>query len=156
MVQMLARLTNPIRIRAGWLLALVYLLCVLAPAAALAVGDAAPCLEAGTGTAAMMQADLMQAGANSAAALHMHQAGPHDQAGSHDHGALHADSHYAHHHHDGKTAAGPCCAMLCLSAVPADLPAIAKPSLPTAVLASAIFRPLRGKAPPLLYRPPII
>ncbi len=153
---MFARLTNPIRIRAGWLLALVYLLCVLAPAAALAVGDPAPCLEAETGMAAMMQADSMQAGANSVAALHMHQAGPHDQAGSAEHGALHANGKQAHHHHDGKTSAGPCCAMLCLSAVPADLPAIAKPPLPTAVLVSAIFHPLRGKAPPLLYRPPII
>jgi hypothetical protein len=141
---MFARLTNPIRIRAGWLLALTYLLCVLVPAAALAIGDAAPCLEAETGTSVMMQAD-----ADSGAALHMHE------GGSHDHGASHTDGHHAHHHHGGKTSAGPCCAMLCLSAVAADLPTIAKPSLPMAVLVSAIFRPLRGAAPPLLYRPPI-
>lgn len=141
---MFARLTNPIRIRAGWLLALAYLLCVLAPAAALAVGDAAPCLEAETGMAAMMQAD-----ANAGATLHMHQ------AGSQENGALPAEGHHAHHHHGSKTSPGPCCAMLCLSAVPADLPTFAKPSLPMSVLVSAIFRPLRGEAPPLLYRPPI-
>jgi hypothetical protein len=147
---MFARLTNPIRIRAGWLLALVYLLCVLAPAAALAAGNVAPCLEAETGMVAMMQAEL-----DSVAALHMHQAGSHDQAGSHEHDALHTDGNHAHHHHDGKASPGPCCAMLCLSAVPADLPTIAKPLLPMAVLVSAIFRPLRSEAPPLLYRPPI-
>jgi hypothetical protein len=152
---MFARLTNPIRIRAGWLLALVYLLCVLAPAAALAAGDAAPCLEAEAGMAAMIQAGLTQADAGSIATPHMRQAGPHDQTGSHDHGALHAAGHHDHHYHDGKRSAGPCCAMLCLSAVTADLPTIAKPSLPTAVLASAIFHPLRSEAPPLLYRPPI-
>lgn len=142
---MFARLTNPIRIRAGWLLALVYLLCVLAPAAALAVGNDAPCLEAETGMAAMMQAEL-----DAVAALHMHH------AGSHEHGAMHAGGHHAHHHHEGKTSAGPCCAMLCLSAVPADLPAIANPAPPMFVLVSASFRLLRGGAPPLLYRPPII
>lgn len=146
---MLARLTNPIRIRAGWLLALVYLLCVLAPAAALAAGNDAPCLEAETGMATMIQADSMQAELDSVATLHIHQ------AGSHDHGALHTDDNHAHHHHGGKISPGPCCAMLCLSAVPADLPAIAKPSLPISVLVSASFRPLRGEAPPLLYRPPI-
>lgn len=133
----------------GRLIALTYLLCVLAPAAALAAGDAAPCLEAETGMAAVMQAGPMQAEADSAAALHMHQ------AALHEHGASHADGHHAHHRHDGKTSPGPCCAMLCLSAVPADLPALAKPSLPMAVLVSASFRPLRGEAPPLLYRPPI-
>lgn len=140
---MLARLTNPIRIRAGRLLALVYLLCVLAPAAALAVGNPPPCLEAETGMATLMQAD-----ADSATAHHI----PH--AGTHDHSALHGDNNHAHHHH-GKASPGPCCAMLCLSAVPADLPAIATPSRPMAALVSAIFRPLRGEAPPLLYRPPI-
>ena len=146
---MFAQLTNPIRFRAGWLLALVYLLCVLAPAAALAAGDPAPCLEAEAGMAAMTQADLMQAELDSVAALHMHR------AGSHDHGAFPAEGHHAHHHHHGNASPRPCCAMLCLSAVPADPPTFAKPSLPTAVLVSAIFLPLRGEAPPRLYRPPI-
>lgn len=137
---MLARLPNSIRIRAGRLLALVYLLCVLAPATALALGDLAPCLQA--------EASAVQTDTNSVASLHIHD------AGSHDHGGRHVNDGHAHHHH-GKTSSGPCCAMLCLSAVPAELPSIVKPSQPVSVLVSVSFRPLRGEAPPLLYRPPI-
>ena len=141
---MLARLTNSIRIRAGRLLAVVYLSCVLAPAAALALGNPAPCLQAETETSIMMQAD-----GDSGRAHHMHE------AGSHDHAGMHTDNSHVHHHHGGKASPGPCCTMLCLSAVPADWPSIATPSLPVSLLVAASVRPLRGEAPPLLYRPPI-
>jgi hypothetical protein len=140
---MLTRLTNSIRIRTGRLLALVYLLCVLAPAAALAVGNPAPCFPAEADSAGMMGAD--EAGL----AHYMHE------AGSHDHAGMHADSGHNHHHHDGKTSPGPCCAMLCLSAIPADLPSIAKPLRPIALLVAMDFRPLASEPPPPLYRPPI-
>ena len=140
---MLARLTNPIRVQTGRLLALVYLLCVLAPAAALAFGSPAPCLELGTDTALIMPAELA-----ADAALHTHD------AGSHDLGGMHASGSHVHHH-GGKKSPGPCCAMLCLSAVPTALPAVTKPSFPRPILVTASFRPLRGEAPPLPYRPPI-
>ena len=41
---MFVRLTRPMRAKAGWFVALLYLFCVLAPGVALALGDAASCL----------------------------------------------------------------------------------------------------------------
>jgi hypothetical protein len=140
---MFVRLTRPVRAKAGWFVALLYLFCVLAPGVALAVGDAASCLAHQSGMAA---------------AAHVHAA-----AASHDHGEIHqhradtGDAPHEHtkHQHDGKTSPGPCCAMLCLSAIAADLPAIAKPVQPISLCVSENFQRLPGKAPPLLYRPPI-
>ena len=43
---MFVRLTRPARAKAGWFVALLYLFCVLAPGVALALGDAASCLDA--------------------------------------------------------------------------------------------------------------
>jgi len=45
--------------------------------------------------------------------------------------------------------------MLCLSAIAADLPAIAKPSQPISVCSFADFQRLPNEAPGRLYRPPI-
>ena len=132
---MFVRLTSLKRIWAGRLIASVYLLCILAPGAALAIGSPAPWLPTETKPAAV---------------THMH-----DAAGaSHQHSHK-ADVGGARHHHHGKTSPGPCCAMLCLSAIPTDLPAIAKPSQPMSVCVSEDYQRLPGKAPPLLYRPPI-
>jgi hypothetical protein len=137
--RMFVRLTRQIRAKAGWLVALLYLLCVLAPGAALALGGAAPWLP-----------DEIKP----ASVAHMHQ-GSVDSA-LHEHGKHHqADAGHAKHTHDGKASPGPCCAMLCLSAIPANLPDIAKPAQPVSVCVSETYRRLADKAPPLLYRPPI-
>jgi hypothetical protein len=138
---MFIRLTRPVRARAGWFAALLYLFCVLAPGVALALGDAASCLVHQFGTAA---------------AAHVHAA-----TASHEHGEIHqhpvdtgnATQEPTKHQHDGK--GSPCCAMLCVSAIAADLPAIAKPSQPTSLCVFGNFQRLPGNAPPLLYRPPI-
>jgi hypothetical protein len=140
---MLARLTNSSRIRAGRLFALVYLFSVLAPAFALALGDPAPCFQTEIDAVGITRSDV-----DFSVIHHMHRPGSQDRG-------MQADSDHGSHHHHGKTSTGPCCAMLCLSAIPADLPVIAKPSLPISFLASAGFRPLAGQAPPLHYRPPI-
>jgi hypothetical protein len=136
---MFVRLTRRKRARAGWFVALLYLLCVVAPGAALALGSPAACVPAEI---------------TPTAHEHVHGAGA-----SHAHSGMHADHRpdagHAGHSHDGKISPGPCCAMLCLSAMPADLPAIAKPAQPTSVCVTANYRRLPGKAPPLLYRPPI-
>jgi len=50
---------------------------------------------------------------------------------------------------------GPCCAVLCVSAIAANLPAVAKPSQPRSICVSESLQRLPGEAPPLLYRPPI-
>ena len=80
---------------------------------------------------------------------------------SHDHAAAHAHHHTAaqdapdSHHHGGKGTAGPCCAMMCVTALPADLPSVAKPLQPVSACAPEILASLHSAAPPLHYRPPI-
>jgi hypothetical protein len=150
---MFVRLTRPARAWAGWFAALLYLFCVLAPGAALALGDAASCLGHQFGMAT---------------AAHGHEAAPPQPAASHQHHAMqvdqpatdHADAggfthDRARHQHGGKGSIGPCCAMLCVSAITADPPAVAKPSPPISLCLSEDFQRLPGEAPPLLYRPPI-
>lgn len=136
------------RIKVGRFIALAYLFCVLAPAASLAWGSGpAPCLDE------TVLADLapvhhqMQAG-------HMHGDVPHDHAGTHAHHQAAQDTP-APHHHDGKGAVGSCCAMMCVSALPADLPSVAKPLQPVSPCAPEIVASLHSAAPPLHYRPPI-
>jgi|SRR5215211_580776 len=136
---MLTSLTRRKRAKAGWFVALLYLLCVLAPGVALALGNPAPWLPTEIGSAAK----------------HEHSGPTHGAGALHEHTDHQADVDNAKHTHDGKTSPGPCCAMLCLSAIPADLPAIGKPSLPMSLCASESYQRLPGKAPPLLYRPPI-
>ena len=137
---------------AGWLVALAYLLCVLGPGVALALGNGpAPCL-----TEEMSPVALAPAQDPSMAMMNMHADGS-----SHDHGGHHAHHHAgmegepAGHHHKGHALPGPCCAMMCVSAIPADLPAISAPSQPVSVCVLETDRGAPGKAPPLLYRPPI-
>jgi hypothetical protein len=135
---MLVRLTKPVRAMAGWFVALLYLFCVLAPGVALALGDAASCLatERPAAAAAHQHGEAHQLYADSGNATHEHEKHQHDGR------------------HDSK-GSGPCCAMLCLSAIAADLAAISKPTQPTSVCVSENLQRLPGKAPPLLYRPPI-
>ena len=149
---MFVRLTRPARAKAGWFAALLYLFCVLAPGAALALGDAGSCL-------------VHQFGMTAA---HVHEGAQPEQAASHLHHAMQADEHAMHHadsehtmtghsehQHDGKTSPGPCCAMLCVPAIAADPPAFEKPSSPISLCVSENFQRLPGEAPPQLYRPPI-
>ena len=150
---MFVRLTRPMRAKAGWFIALLYLFCVLAPGAALALGDAASChvqpFEAAT-------------------AAHVHEGVQPDHAASHQHHEMQPDQHemhhadagdampkHARHQHDGKDSPGPCCAMMCVSAIATDLPAVANPSPPASRCVLGNFQRLPGEAPPLLYRPPI-
>jgi hypothetical protein len=151
---MFVRLTRPVRARAGWFVALLYLFCVLAPGVALAVGDAASCLVHRSVTHVPEDTQPQHA------ASHRHHEMQADQHAMH-----HADAEdavsdpvmpeHTRHQHDGKGSPGPCCAMLCASAISADLPAVAKPVQPVSrCVADNLQRP-PGKAPPLPYRPPI-
>ncbi len=60
------------------------------------------------------------------------------------------------HHHGGKVPLGPCCAMMCVSALPGALPVVVVPSQPISTCAAEADLSLPGEAPPLLYRPPIL
>lgn len=147
--RMLLRLTRSMRIRVGRFIALAYLFCVLAPAASLARGSGpAPCLDDA------LLADLgpvhhqIQAG-------HTHDGASHDHAGAHAHHQAAAQDAPVPDHHDGKGTPGPCCAMMCVSALPADLPSVAKPLQPVSACSPEIVASLHSAAPPLHYRPPI-
>ncbi|WP_409363154.1 hypothetical protein [Bradyrhizobium liaoningense] len=137
------------RIRVGRLVALAYLFCVLAPAAALALGTGpAPCLDDALPADLVPAQHQMQAG-------HIHDGGSHDHAAPHAHHQIAAQDAPTSHHHDGKGAGGPCCGMMCVSALPADLPVVAKPLLPVSACTPEIVASLHSAAPPLHYRPPI-
>ncbi|WP_456624515.1 hypothetical protein [Bradyrhizobium sp. URHC0002] len=141
------------RAKAGWFIALLYLFCVLAPGVALAAGDAVSCLGHQVGSDAA--AHVHEGAQPQPAASHQHHAMQADQHAMHHADAGHAMPGHAKHPHDGKGSTGPCCAMLCVSAITANLPAVAKPSQPRSVCVSETFQRLPGEAPPLLYRPPI-
>lgn len=146
---MFVRLTRLKRAKAGWFAALLYLFCVLAPGVTLALGNAAAGLTTEVGTTV---------------AAHDHAQPAHAAGGAHQHPEAHQDHHadtgntapdHARDQHEGKGSPGPCCATVCVFAIATDLPAVAKPSLPTSVCVSENYQRLPGEAPPLLYRPPI-
>lgn len=148
---MLLQLTRSMRIRVGRFIVLAYLFCVLAPAASLAWGNGpAPCLgdDAPLADRAPVHHQI--------SASHMHGDVPHDHAGMHAHHQAAVQDTPLPHHHDGKGKAGACCAMMCVSALPADLPSFAKPLQPISSCAPEIVASLHSAAPPQLYRPPII
>ena len=145
---MLLHLTRSMRIRVGQLVAFAYLFCVLAPAAALAWGHGpAPCLDEAVLTDVAPAYQTMPAG-------HVHGASSQDHAGLHAHHQAAQDAP-VQHHHDGKGKAGACCGMMCVSALPAEFPSVAKPLQPTSACTVEITASLHSEAPPQLYRPPI-
>jgi hypothetical protein len=148
---------------AGWLIALAYLVCIVSPGVALAFGSGpAPRLTDEMSAVAFLPAPDESAPMMS---MHAHESSQ-DHGSTHDHGGPHAHHHHADaqagstdkpagHHHKGNALPGPCCAMMCVSAIPADLPALSAPSLPFSICAMEAHQSAPGKAPPLLYRPPI-
>lgn len=135
-------LTRSARIKVGWLIALAYLFCVLAPGAALAVGVVPSCLSD--------ELHLVPATG------HMQADGPlRDHGGMETHDHADAATVPPHHSHDSANSQGPCCTMTCATALAADLPMMVKPSQPVSICTSEVYRETRGDAPPLLYRPPI-
>lgn len=144
--QVLVRLTRSGRVRAGCSIILAYLFCVLAPSVALAFGAPFPCLTDEIQPAAVQVHDTSMAHADGAA---------HDHGGMHMHHAADGAEPPLKHSHDGKSAPGPCCAMMCVSALPADLPSVAAPLHPIATRLAEALQSLHSEAPARLYRPPI-
>jgi hypothetical protein len=148
---MLVRLTRTQRRRAGWFIALAYLFCVLAPTLSFALpgSQATPyCLTDEDHVPGM---------------VHVHQDGH-----AHHHSVIqaHADSSADHHAKPialksdaapAKTphaADGKCCSLMCVTALPAPLVAMAQPTAPKAVRMSENHRKLTDNTPTRLYRPP--
>jgi hypothetical protein len=149
---MLARLTRIRRLRAGWLLALTYLLCVIAPAASFALADgprAMPCLsEDGNGMVHAHDAPVAAQHGHMDGAMHDHAAVAHDDAAS-------AADDDAAPGTPLKTSTMPCCGMSCPGALPATLPDVRKPLAPITLCLSLTEQRVADNAPPRLYRPPI-
>jgi hypothetical protein len=159
---MLTRLTRTRRVRAGWLIALSYLLCVLAPTISFALPGEhsfAICLTDEDHVPGM---------------VHVHN----DAPPAHIHGDGHTHHHYSDErlqansggeHHpmamapDDKSlpqkvphsSEGQCCGLMSVSALPAVLIDIVTPSVPTAICKAEGYRKVTDNAPPRLYRPPI-
>jgi hypothetical protein len=134
---MLVWLTKSVRSRAACWLVLAYALCVLAPSAALALGDAARAAHCLTGD---------------------HHAAAQPPGHDHHAGAGHAHAGDATHEHssdDNKAKPGEpqCCGLMCLPAIPAAAHDLTPPSL---LAATVLFAPanLTGREPERLSRPP--
>jgi len=158
---MLVRLAKTKRLKAGWLLAITYMLCVLAPAASFALpGEhtVAPCLSDDSHVPGMAHVH------NGAFTQHSYQ-GEH----LHEHSAAHLHSSSSVDQHDSSIAPndehapakdshspdGQCCGLMCLTALPAALVNFAEPSVVTSLCASEVYRPVADSGPVRHYRPPI-
>jgi hypothetical protein len=141
---MLVRLTRAMRLRSAGVMAVLYLLCILAPAAAFAFGD--PSRTAHCLTDSSLSGHVH--GKNGSTAAHSRSAAtPADHSHPTDH---------SHDMADGTAAVdSQCCGLFCLSSLPAGLLEIAPPYLPTSPAISTITEGLAGNGPDRLYRPPI-
>lgn len=152
---MLVRLTRTKRLRAGWLVALAYLLCVLAPTISYALPGnhtPAPCLTDEGHVPGI---------------VHVHSEHVHDNGQLHDHAAAQVHSGGGDHSmlvaSDSKsapekaphTSGGECCGLMCVTALPAKVVDIVKPSAPTALCEVEGCQNVAANAPARLYRPPI-
>lgn len=160
---MLISLTRTKRVRAGWIVALAYLFCVMSPTLSFALPGShasAYCLTDDDHVPGV--AHIHNHVHNEGVAQHVHKDGQ-----VHDHSGVPTHVHVAGDHQakavalgDGSGPAkalhhGKCCGLMCVTALPAADLDIAKPLLPTAVRVTENFRTLRDNAPPRLYRPPI-
>jgi hypothetical protein len=158
---MLMSLTRLKRVRAGRIVALIYLLCVLAPTISFALPglhSLASCLTDTNHVPGMMHVHA------EAQTAHVHRDGHvHDHAVGHSHASPSDDAasiqastapeqtpSKGSHSSDGQ-----CCGLMCVTALPATVIDIVKPAAPTALCEVEGFRNVADSAPPRLYRPPI-
>ena len=133
---MLIRLTREMRVCSARFLAVLFLVCILAPSAALAFGDgsrAAHCLT------------------DTTVAAHVHKKFD-AHAHTHDHGTA-AD----HQHGDDGTAVDQqCCGLFCLSSLPTTFASVDSPDLPSSRSIMMVAQGIKASEPGCLYRPPIL
>src|ERR1700716_4281254 len=152
---MLTSLTRLRRLRAGWIVALIYLLCVLAPTISFALPGsqaASPCLIDTSHAPGTVHVH------NDVPAPHIHKDGH-----THDHSGASSQTNFGEDHsismaQNGKlvpqkaphSSDGQCCGLTCVSALPAALIEIVKPSTPTALCEVEGYRKVTDNAPPRL------
>jgi hypothetical protein len=155
---MFVRLTRMKRLRVGRLVALVYMLCVLAPTLSFALpGSQAvfPCL-----TGANHVPGMMHVHAESPTAyLHAEEPTP-DHAIAHSHASdvvvsIKASAPEQTPSKGSHSSDGQCCGLMCLSALPAALVEIVTPSVPTASQEVEGYLEVADNGPSSHYRPPI-
>jgi hypothetical protein len=131
------------RLRAASVLALLYALCVLAPAAAFAFGDGS------------RAAHCVTDGNHGLRSVHVHGPDGHEHAD----GTLHVHDDGSTHEHskapDDKSPDAQCCGLVCLSALPASVAGITSPMLPAMIANPTLQEDIAGEPPDRLYRPPI-
>lgn len=155
---MFVLLTTARRLRAGRLLALIYLLCVLAPGLSFALNGDSPTAHSNVGMVHVHIHEPVQ---------HLHKDGP-----------LHVHFPVAHSHSGDagqdsvlqsvaitetpapdkvphKSSDAKCCGQLCLSGLPANVIDIVKPAAPTSACSIENYRGVTDNAHARLYRPPI-
>jgi hypothetical protein len=158
---MFVGLTRTRRLRAAWFVALAYLFCVLAPTISYALPGEhalAPCLADDDHVPGM---------------VHVHHEMPtqhiHKDGHGHDHSGMHSDMNAAGDQQAKSvtlgdasipakaphSSSGQCCGLICVTALPATLIDIVRPSAPTVLCEVEGYRKVTDNAPPRLYRPPI-
>ena len=148
---MLSRLTRTGRLKAGWCLALAYLLCVLAPSLSFAFaaeGRAAPCITENHSPAMDVGAVVHHVHEGEALQDHSHHASAaHEDKIHQDAGVPAKGSH--------KGTDNRCCNLVSPSAIPAPEVIVTTPAPPCSrcLIESASAMP--DNAPPARYRPPI-
>lgn len=138
--------------RAGWLLAVMYLVCAVMPGAAFAFGDsvtAAHCLT-------IEEQGMSHAGLPADPALiamhheHMHAMQGHDSMQAMPDEAQTAPTKTSHKAPDMQ-----CCGLFSLGALPAVVADVVKPLVPVTVCKADDAQRIADNTPPRLYRPPI-
>jgi hypothetical protein len=144
---MLVRLTRVVRSRCAGVLAVLYLVCILSPAAAFAFGD-------GSQTSHCLTEASLSAHVHG---THVHGSGGAASPHSHAEGTPAQHSHDpASHSHDGGVAAdSTCCGLFCVSSLAADLIAASPDGAPGSTAVFPIAQEIAGSGPDRLYRPPI-
>jgi hypothetical protein len=158
---MFVRLTRAKRLRAGRLVALVYMLCILAPTLSFELPGShavSPCLTDANHVPGMIHVHA------EAPAAHLHAEGQmHDHAMVHSHtspsdgvGQIKASAAPEQTPSKGSHSSdGQCCGLMCLSALPAALVEIVTPSVPTATQEVEGYLKVADNGPSRHYRPPI-
>ena len=147
------QLTSRMRLRAARILVALYAFCLAVPVAGFVLADSAlaHCL---TPVAQVQQAS---GGGHDHQAMMTH--GTQAHAG-HDHHAnadavAVADDHAGTKHTGGKSTTPPCCAVMCVSALPVSLFELSPRAITHAAVLAVSDAGIAGKAPDSLYRPPI-
>jgi hypothetical protein len=158
---MFVRLTRAKRLRAGCLIALVYMLCILVPTLSFALPGShavSPCLTDANHVPGMMHVHA------EAPTAHLHGDGSmHDHAMAHSHASpldgvalIKASAVPEQTPSKGSHSSdGQCCGLMCLSALSAVLVEIVTPSVPTASQEVEGYLEVADNGPSRHYRPPI-